>query len=272
MQGANQSKSIGSSCLGETDFNCKYPEHVSLINLTFFILKKFFWDWYFAAHTLISAWFPTLSWYNQLKVQEEDVLKTVIQTRYGHYEFLVMPFGLTNTLSVFMDLMNLLFHVYLDFFIVMFIDDIQAYSTNYIEHKEHLKTVLNVLRQRKLFAKLKKCEFWLQDVSFLGHLVSKDGLAVDPKKIEATVEWEWPTNAREICSFLGLAGYYRRFIERFFVLLGPLTALIRKNTCYEWSKECEANFQELKRRLVVALVLTMPMEFVGYVLYTDASQ
>jgi hypothetical protein len=123
-------------------------------------------------------------------VQEEDVLKTVIQTRYGHYEFLVMPFGLTNTLSVFMDLMNLLFHVYLDFFIVMFIDDIQAYSTNYIEHKEHLKTVLNVLRQRKLFAKLKKCEFWLQDVSFLGHLVSKDGLAVDPKKIEATVEWE----------------------------------------------------------------------------------
>jgi hypothetical protein len=123
-------------------------------------------------------------------VQEEDVLKTVIQTRYGHYELLAMPFGLTNTLSVFMDLMNLLFHVYLDFFIVMFIDDIQAYSTNYIEHKEHLKTVLNVLRQRKLFAKLKKCEFWLQDVSFLGHLVSKDGLAVDPKKIEATVEWE----------------------------------------------------------------------------------
>jgi hypothetical protein len=172
------------------------------------------------------------SGYHQLRVREVDVLKTAIRTRYGHYEFLVMPFGLTNALSVFMDLMNRVFHKYLDSFVVVFIDDILVYLANHVEHEEHLKTVMEVLRAKKLYAKLKKCEFWLEEVAFLGHVISKDGVLVDPRKIEAIVEWERPSSAREICSFLGLVGYYQRFIKGFSTLSRPLTALTRKNAPY----------------------------------------
>jgi hypothetical protein len=189
------------------------------------------------------------SGYHQLKVREEDVQKTAIQTRYGHYEFMVMSFGLTNAPSVFMDLMNQVFHNYLDQFVVVFIDDILVYSTNHHEHGEHLKKVLDILREKKLFAKLKKCEFWLKKVSFLGHVVSGDGIEVDPSKIEAVVKWERPTNVHEIRSFLGLAGYYWRFVKGFSTLSGPLTALTKKNVCYVWSDECEASFQELKKEI-----------------------
>jgi hypothetical protein len=211
------------------------------------------------------------SGYHQLKVREEDVQKIAIRTRYGHYEFMVMPFGLTNAPSVFMDLMNQVFHNYLDQFIVVFIDDILVYSTNHHEHGEHLKKVLDILREKKLFAKLKKCEFWLKKVSFLGHVVSGDGIEVDPSKIEVVVKWERPTNVHEIHSFLGLAGYYRRFVKGFSTLLGPLTALTKKNVHYVWSDECEASFQELKRRLVMAPVLTLPSSKEGFVVYSDAS-
>jgi hypothetical protein len=131
---------------------------------------------------------------------------------------MVMPFGLTNAPSVFMDLMNRVFHNYLDQFVVVFIDDILVYSTNHHEHGEHLKKVLDILREKKLFAKLKKCEFWLKKVSFLGHVVSGDGIEVDPSKIEAVVKWERPTNVHEIRSFLGLASYYRRFVKGFSTL------------------------------------------------------
>jgi hypothetical protein len=127
------------------------------------------------------------SGYHQLRVREEDVQKTAMRTRYGHYEFVVMPFGLTNAPSVFMDLMNRVFHKYLDLFVVVFIDDILVYSTNHQEHEEHLKKVLDILREEKLFAKLKKCEFWLEKVSFLGHVISGEGIEVDPSKIEAVV-------------------------------------------------------------------------------------
>jgi len=156
--------------------------------------------------------------------------------------------------------------------VVVFIDDILVYSTNHVEHEVHSKTVMEKLREKKLFAKLKKCEFWLKEVSFLGHVVSKNGLVVDPAKVQAVVEWERPTSVREIHSFLGLAGYYRRFIEGFSSLSGPLTALTKKNAPFVWSEKCEASFQELKYRLVTAPVLTLPMESVGYVVYTDASK
>jgi hypothetical protein len=128
------------------------------------------------------------------------------------------------------------------------------------------------LRERELFAKLKKCDFWLEEASFLGHVVNKNELTIDPDKVKVVVEWEQPANVWEIRSFFGIAGYYRRLIEGFFALLGPLTALPRKNAQYEWSEECEASFHELKRRLVIAPVLTLPMKFVGYVVYTDASR
>jgi len=135
-----------------------------------------------------------LSGYHQLKVREEDIPKTAIWIRYGHFEFLVMPFRLANAPSVFMDLMNRVFYKYLDSFVVVFIDDILVYSANRTEHEEHLKIVLEKLREKKLFAKFKKCEFWLEEVAFRGHVVSKDGLVVDPAKVQAIVEWEKPTS------------------------------------------------------------------------------
>jgi hypothetical protein len=211
------------------------------------------------------------SGYHQLKVRKEDVQKTAMRTRYDHFEFVVMPFGLTNAPSVFMELMNRVFHKYLDLFVVVFIDDILVYSTNHQEHEEHLKKVLDILREEKLFAKFKKCEFWLEKVSFLGHVISGEGIEVDPSKIEAVVNWEKPTNVHEIRSFLGLAGYYRRFVEGFSVLSGPLTALTKKNARYVWSDKCEESFQELKRRLVSAPILTLPSDKEGFIVYSDAS-
>ena len=164
------------------------------------------------------------SGFHQLKVKG-DVQKTAIQTRYGHYEFLIMPFGVTNVPSAFMDLMNRVFHMYLDWFVLVFIDDILVYSTNHQDNGEHLKIVLGVLREKQLLAKLKKCEFWLEEVSFLGHVILKDGIAINPNKTEAVVNWEQLTNVHEICNFLGLAGYYHRFVKGFSTLFGPLTSL-----------------------------------------------
>ena len=151
--------------------------------------------------------------YHQLKIKEADIPKTVFRTRYGHYEFLVMSFGLTNAPSVFMDLMNRVFRPYLDKFVIVFIDDILVYSSSSDDHEKHLRIVLQTMRDKQLYAKLSKCEFWKDKVAFLGHVISKEGIFVDPKKIEAVVAWERPTNVTEVRSFLGLAGYYRRFVE-----------------------------------------------------------
>ena len=128
----------------------------------------------------------------------------------------------------------------------MFIDDILIYSKSQEEHEEHLRIVLQILRERKLYAKLKKCEFWLNQVVFLGHVISKDGITMDPNKIEAVVNWDKPTNMSEVRSFLGLVGYYRRFVEGFSRIAAPLTQLTRKNVKFEWNEECEKSFQELK--------------------------
>ena len=173
------------------------------------------------------------SGYHQLKVKAEDVEKTVFRTRYGHFEFLVMPFGVTNAPAAFTDLMNRIFKTYLDEFVVVFIDDILIYSKDRLEHEHHLRTVLQILRERKLFAKLKKCEFWLDEVVFLGHVINKEGILVDPQKIEAIVNWPTPTNVTEVRSFMGLAGYYRRFVKDFSKIAVPLTQLTRKGQPFE---------------------------------------
>ncbi|GJU53572.1 putative reverse transcriptase domain-containing protein [Tanacetum coccineum] len=151
--------------------------------------------------------------YHQLRVREEDIPKTAFRTSYGHYEFQVMPFGLTNAPSVFMDLMNRVCKPYLDKFVIVFIDDILIYSKNKQEHEEHLKLILELLKKEELYAKFSKCEFWIPNVQFLGHVIDSKGIHVDPAKIESIKDWKSPKSPTEIRQFLGLVGYYRRFIE-----------------------------------------------------------
>ncbi|KAL5555350.1 hypothetical protein UlMin_037586 [Ulmus minor] len=204
-------------------------------------------------------------------IKKHDVPKTAFRSRYGHYEFLVMSFGLTNAPAAFMDLMNRVFKPFLDKFVIVFIDDILVYSRSKEEHEEHLRITLQTLKDHHLFAKFKKCEFWLDKVAFLGHVISKDGVAVDPAKIEAVSNWNQPRTASEVRSFLGLAGYYRRFVEGFSKISTPLTNLTHKDMKFQWNDACERSFQELKRRLVSAPVLTIPSGEEGYMIYSDAS-
>ena len=212
------------------------------------------------------------SGYHQLRVQKSDVPKTAFRTHYGHYDFLVMPFGLTKAPAAFIDLMNRVFQPYLDRFVIVFIDDILVYSGSSEEHSEHLRIVLQTLRERQLYAKLSKCQFWLDRVAFLGHVISVEGVSVDPKKIEAVVNWKPPKNVSEVRSFLGLAGYYRNFVEGFSKIAAPLTKLTRKDVKYDWVDACHQSFEELKGRLTSAPVLSLPNERDGFVVYSDTSR
>ncbi|GKE17191.1 putative reverse transcriptase domain-containing protein [Tanacetum coccineum] len=148
------------------------------------------------------------SGYYQLRIREEDILKTAFRTRYGHYEFQVMPFGLTNAPAVFMDLMNRVCKPYLDKFVIVFIDDILIYSKKKKEHEEHLKEILELLKKEELYAKFSKCEFWILKVYFLGHVIDSQGIHVDPTKIKSIKDWASPKTPTEIRQFLVLVGYY----------------------------------------------------------------
>ncbi|KAL4323589.1 hypothetical protein GQ457_11G020340 [Hibiscus cannabinus] len=211
------------------------------------------------------------SGYYQLKVTEADISKTAFRMRYGHFEFLVMPFGLTNAPAAFMDLMNRIFQPYLYQFVVVFIDDILVYSKSDEEHDYHLRVVLQTLRDKRLFAKFSKCEFWLPKVTFLGHVVTAEGIRVDPQKIQAVLEWYPPKNVQEVRSFLGLAGYYRRFVKGFSIIAAPLTKLLQKGVPFEWTEERQSSFEQLKAFLTEAPVLTQPESGKDYVVFSDAS-
>ncbi|GKE72670.1 putative reverse transcriptase domain-containing protein, partial [Tanacetum coccineum] len=211
------------------------------------------------------------SGYYQLRVREKDILITAFRTRYGHYKFQVMPFGLTNAPAVFMDLMNRVCKPFLDKFVIVFIDDILIYSKNKEEHKEHLRIILELLQKEKLYAKFSKCEFWLDSVKFLGHVINSQGVHVDPAKVEAIKSWSAPKSPTEVRQFLGLAGYYRRFIEGFSLIVKPLTKLTQKNKTYEWGKEEEEAFQLLKDKLCSAPILALPEGSEDFVVYCDAS-
>ena len=150
-----------------------------------------------------------------------------------------MPFGLTNDPTSFMDLMNWVFQLYLDRFVIVFIDDILVYSGSPEEHSEHLRIVLQTLREWQLYSKLSKCQFWIDRVTFLGHVILVEGVSVDPQKIEAVVNWKPPKNVLEVRSFLGLAGYYRKFVEGFSKIAAPLTKLTRKDVKYDWVDACQ---------------------------------
>ncbi|TYK20945.1 ty3-gypsy retrotransposon protein [Cucumis melo var. makuwa] len=212
------------------------------------------------------------SGYHQLRIKDGDVPKTPFRSRYGHYEFIMMSFGLTNAPTVFMDLMNRVFRDFLDTFVIVFIDDILIYSKTEVEHEEHLRMVLQALQDNKLYAKFSKCEFWLKQISFLGHVVSKAGVSVDPAKIEAVTSWPRPSTVNEVRSFLGLACYYRQFVENFSRIATPLTQLTRKRAPFVWSKACEDSFQNLKQKLVTAPVLTVHDGSGSFVIYSDASK
>ncbi|KAI3758735.1 hypothetical protein L6452_06306 [Arctium lappa] len=183
-----------------------------------------------------------------------------------------MRFGLTNAPTVFMDLMNRVCRPFLDMSVIVFIDDILVYSKSESEHEQHLREVLEVLRRERLYAKFSKCDFWLKEVQFLGHLVTWDGVKVDPSNIEAMMNWEPPKSPSEIRSFLGLAGYYRRFIQDFSKIASSLTVLTRKNVKFEWTEAQEKAFRILQKKLCEAPILTLPEGSEDFVVYNDASK
>nr|GEW63690.1 putative reverse transcriptase domain-containing protein [Tanacetum cinerariifolium] len=209
--------------------------------------------------------------YHQLRIREKDIPIIAFRTRYGHYEFRVMPFGLTNAPAVLMDLMNRVCKPYLDKFIIVFIDDILIYSKDKEEHEKHLKTILELLKREQLYAKFSKCYFWLESVQFLGHVIDSEGVHVDHAKIAAIKNWATPTTPTEVRQFLGLAGYYRRFIKRFFLISKPLTKLTQKNKKFEWETQAEESFQMLNQKLCCAPILALPEGSDDFVVYCNAS-
>ncbi|GJR20134.1 putative reverse transcriptase domain-containing protein [Tanacetum coccineum] len=211
------------------------------------------------------------SGYHQLRVRKKDIPKTAFRMRYGHYEFQVMPFGLTNTPAVFMDLMNRVCKPYLDKFVIVFIDDILIYSRNKKDHEEHLKLILELLKKEELYTKFSKCEFWIPKAQFLGHVIDIKGIHVDPAKIESIKDWASPKNATEIRQFLGLAGYYRRFIKGFSKITKPMTKLTQKNVKFDWGEKEEAVFQLIKQKLCSTPILALPKGSENFIVYCDAS-
>jgi hypothetical protein len=211
------------------------------------------------------------SGYHQLRIRPSDIPKSTFITKYGLYEFTIMSFGLTNAPAYFMYLMNSVFLDYLDQFVVVFIDDILVYSQNEQEHEEHLRKVLQRLRDCQLYAKLSMCEFWISEVLFLGHIINRDGLVVDPKKVAVILDWKAPKDVRGIKSFIGMAGYYRHFIEGFSKIARPMTALSAKKVEFKWTLACQESFEMLKKKLTTTPVLILPDVHKPFSMYCDAS-
>jgi hypothetical protein len=209
--------------------------------------------------------------HHQLKIWESDIPKTTFHTRYGLYEYTVKSFGLTNVPAYFMYLMNKVFMEYLDKFFVVFINDILIFSKTEEEQEKHLRLVLEKLRSNKLYAKSSKCEFWLTKVAFLGDVSSIGGVSVDPSNVKDVLNWMSPMNDSEIQSFLGLAGYYRRFIKDFSKIAKPMMKLLEKNKNIEWTEECQPSFEELKKCLTSAVLVLLDLTRM-FDIYCDASR
>jgi hypothetical protein len=195
--------------------------------------------------------------YHQVRIKEEDIHKTTFGTRYGHYEFVVVPFGLTNAPIVFMCLMNGILRNYLDKFVIVFLDGILIYSKFEEDHEHHLRLVLQLLRENQLYARLSKCSFYQKQIHYLGHIISEQGITVDPENIKAIRGWPTPINVSDIRYFMGLDSYYRRFIVGFSKISHPITSLQKKGTKFEWTLKCENNFNLLKELLTSVPVLNI---------------
>jgi hypothetical protein len=210
------------------------------------------------------------SGYHQIRMAEEDEAKTASRTHNGHFEFRVMPFGLSTAPATFQSAMNQVFAAQIRKYVLVFVDDILVYSKTVEEHAQHLTVVFELLHCNKLYIKRSKCSFAQQSLEYLGHVISKDGVATDPSKITAVKNWPKPSNAKQLRGFLGLAGYYRKFIRNFGAISRPLTNLLKKHKQFLWNRDEQASFQALKTALIYAPVLALPDFKQEFVLETDA--
>lgn len=209
--------------------------------------------------------------YYQIRIRESDVPKTAFRTHFGHFEYRVMPFGLSNAPATFMQLMHSIFHDLLNKYVTIYLDDILIFSKSLNDHYNHLHEVLKRLKENRLYAKMSKCHFCVDQIEFLGHVISKDGISVDPQKVRAITEIKRPTKLSELQSFLGLVGYYRRFIANFSSIAQPLTNLTKKDTPFCWLHQQETAFEALKAKVTTAPVLKLPDFSKPFVVTTDAS-
>jgi len=209
--------------------------------------------------------------YQHVLIHPQDIKKTAFNTRYGHFEYMVMPFGLCNAPATFQTLMQSVLADFLDDFVVVFMDDILIYSSNDIEHRQHVRRVLERLRQHRLYANRKKCEFGRRSVHFLGHVISNDGIAMDKSKVSAINQWPTPKSVDDVRSFVGLAGYYRKYVHRFGQIAAPLFDLLKKDERFAWTAAAQKAFDELKSALMSGPVLIIPDDTLPYTVRVDAS-
>lgn len=211
------------------------------------------------------------SGYHQIRLKEGDEYKTTFQMHHGHFEYRVMPFGLTGAPATFQNFMNKLLAPLLRKCVVVFLDDVLVYSANLDDHVKHLRQVFELLSQQQLYLKQSKCLFAQTQLEFLGHIVSAAGVTTDPKKVEVIQNWPTPTCVKEVRSFLGMAGYYRKFVAHFGIISKPLTTLLRKDTLFVWTELADQSFKALKIALAQAPVLAIPDFTKPFIIETDAS-
>jgi hypothetical protein len=210
------------------------------------------------------------SGYHQVRMHPEDVAKTAFRTHDGLYEFLVMPFGLCSAPATFQALMNEVLRPFLRRFVLVFFDDILIYSASWSEHLRHVRAVLTLLQDNQLFVKRSKCSFGATLVAYLGHVISASGVAMDSSKVQAVLDWPHPRSVRALHGFLGLAGYYRKFVAEYGTIAAPLTALLKKDA-FTWSEAAEAAFTALKSALTSSPVLALPDFSRPFIVECDAS-